>query len=250
MAMTSRGSPGQVTGSNFSNVLAIKQYIITSRRLRRQGGNKRRTWRRTGEEMNFWCGRTVGRLAGRVTGGRRRDERMDRQTDGRTDGRTEGRRGTARRGKPRIVILSRSAREWLTGESVFSFLRASSTLPSRVPSVLLSVSLLLPSFPLPPSFSPRFLLLEQPAFKASYSIRIRKIQDVDLRLPQVMIQIFQIGRVVGSELGKISFLFREFEQRRDYNPRRMKYRCLKYPCKYIKLITIVEMEGNLINRAL
>lgn len=46
-------TPGQVTGSNFSNVLAIKQYIITSRRLRRQGRNKRRTRRRTGEEMNF-----------------------------------------------------------------------------------------------------------------------------------------------------------------------------------------------------
>lgn len=62
------------------------------------------------------------RLARRVTGGRRRDDRMDRRTDldvrreregkgwanGRSDRRTSR---ETRRGRLRIVILSRSARE-------------------------------------------------------------------------------------------------------------------------------------------
>lgn len=178
-----RAEAERVTGSNFSNVLAIKQYIITSRRLRQQGRNKRRIRRRTGEEMNFWCEnrRKAGEESDRRQTKRRTDGQADRRTNGRADRRTK--RGTGEEEREAshcdsLAVCQRVTDGWIRFLSSLS--------PPRTFFPRLFRYLVLYDS----SASP-----EQPALKASsYSIRIRDIQDVDLRLPQVMIQIFRIDR--------------------------------------------------------
>lgn len=160
MAMTPRGLPRQVTGSNFSNVLAIKQYIITSRRLRRQGGKQKENLEedRRGDEF-LMRERTVGRAGGesdRRQTKRRTDGQADRRTNGRADRRTK-RDGEKREAShcDSLAVCQRVTDGWIR------FLlppRASST---RSPSARafcpsFRVSFAPPPFPSGPHFLPPF----------------------------------------------------------------------------------------------